>query len=171
MVGCILRANGAPTNQPGASPRVTIDHNPPSPEGAAQRLRAFQSGLIPHVVFIKFDSMFLEQCPQFILERRLTMMFFLGLNVVCFGGDVRFADRAAGIACLPIEMRVLGSVRFQPFGAAFLDFLDDLFQGVVFRERKQRVDMIFNSADSELGAFPFPKYAGLVGIQTFTMVL
>ena len=57
-----------------------------------------------------------------------------------------------------------------PFRAALLHLFDDLLQGVVFRQRKQGVDVIFHAADDQRGTFPLFEDARLIGPKVLANV-
>ncbi len=75
------------------------------------------------------------------------MVFFLVLDVPSDLFDVGLADGEPGISALPVKLRVLGAISLHPFGTALLNFFDDLLQSMVFRQRQQSMNMVFNAAD------------------------
>ena len=57
---------------------------------------------IPHVTFISFDFVSLEELPEFFLERLRTLMLFLVLDVTPHVVDAGICDRKSPVTILPM---------------------------------------------------------------------
>ena len=93
-------------------------------------------------------------------------MLFLVLNVALDFHHVRPTHRKSCVSVLPMEILLSGTIRLHPLGTPFLDFFDNLHQGVILCEREQGRDMILGTADRQRGTFPSLEYAGLVGLES-----
>jgi hypothetical protein len=83
-----------------------------------------------------------EELQQFILKNLLFMMYFLSLNIgdhsINFGG----IDREDTITILPIEISILWSLSFNPFGRVPFDFLNEFHLTNFPRQGAENMDMI-----------------------------
>ena len=95
------------------------------------------------------------------------MVFFLVLDVSSDRFNVGLADGEPGISALPVKLRVLGTFRLHPLGTALLDFFDDLLQSMVFRQRKQGMNVVLGAADNERGTIPLSENACLIRVKFF----
>ena len=58
-------------------------------------------GSVPHVELVVFDSVFGEKSAQLFLVGLLLVVFFLGVDVMPQGVEIRWADGERGVASLP----------------------------------------------------------------------
>jgi len=62
-----------------------------------------QCSLANNKTFIKVNTMLFQKGDQLFLEGYLSMVFFLGLDVLLNGRDVRLADAEGRVANLPTD--------------------------------------------------------------------
>ena len=99
------------------------------------------------------------------------MVLCLVLNVFPDFLDIGLTDREAGVSSLPLKFPVACAiVRLHPLRTALLDFFNNLLEGKILRERKQRVYVIFDTADYESGTFQLSEYTSLVCEKTVTNI-
>jgi hypothetical protein len=139
---CTLRAESPPFTSPGQSPGFTAPEFLPSPERAEQP--ALKKTSIPHIPFIVFHPMLLEQCPQLILKRSLQVMLGLILNVSPHHVCLRFTHRERRIPALPVEIAIPRVFLLDPRRTRFLHLADDVRQRVIFGKREQDVKVILH---------------------------
>ena len=78
--------------------------NTRSPEGAGGRS-------VPHITFVVFDGVFLEQPSVFLLEGHDSMMLGLPGEIALQSGPMSWADGEDAVSSLPMELRQLGRFR------------------------------------------------------------
>ena len=116
--------------------------------------------------------MSVEHRPQFILKRHFAIVFCLVLNVLPDFLNIGLTDRKTSLFALPLKVFVASAfARLHPLRAAVVDLFNNLLEGMVLRQRKRCVHVIFDTADRERGALPFYEYASLVCEETVTYVL
>src|SRR5262245_37842286 len=109
---------------------------PFAPPGMACRL----SG--PHVAFVKFDFISLEERTELLLKRLDSMMLALVADVGSNVFDLRLAHRECTESRLPKEARKLLAPAPKPVVRAFLEVADNVAQRLGPCEEKQNVQMV-----------------------------
>src|SRR5262245_21731937 len=69
---------------------------------------------VPHVPFVKFNPVFVQQTPEFILKGLALMVLLLVLDIRCQRGDMHRTDRERPVSVLPIERSQLGRLFLKP---------------------------------------------------------
>ena len=60
-----------------------------------------QESSIPHVSFVDLDAVFAAEGPEFVLERRRSVVFLLRGDIGADLFNIRLTDRESAVAALP----------------------------------------------------------------------
>ena len=120
---------------------------------------------IPHIPFIEFDFITLQQLSEFVLKRNLPMMFFLPGDVISHVFDLREADGENAIAVLPCEIREVGRFGFQPQRRTAFDLLDHVRRVAGARQRAEQMNVVFHTANDDGLAFEIREDAAEIAMQ------
>jgi hypothetical protein len=100
------------------------------------------------------------------------MMFCLVLNVSSDFVYIGLTDRKTSVSALPLELFVIRIfARLHPLGTGFLDLFNNLFERMILGERKQCVDVIFDTSDYQRWTFPLSEYTCLISEETVADIL
>ena len=67
---------------------------------------------IPHITFVERNSVAFEQLAKLVLKRRFAVMFFLALDVIAHGFELRKTHGKGAVAALPRKIRHRGNFLF-----------------------------------------------------------
>src|SRR5205823_1117436 len=126
---------------------------------------------IPHIAFIKLDTMSFEQRAQFILEVNLAMMFLLSLDISLYCFDTGLVHGETRVSRLPTELLDARPIGLHPFRTPLLHLLNQLLQRMVLRQCEERVNVVFHAANHERGTFPLLEDSRLIREQNISMFL
>jgi len=85
------------------------------------------------------------------------MVLTLILDVIDHFWDQRFVDRKGGISILPRSKLQVGKFIMDPLGRFTFKKLGDLAWGILRRRHDQRMEVIFNPADTQRGHSMFSR--------------
>src|SRR5208283_3658682 len=91
-------------------------------------------------MLVVLDSAVAEEGREFLLERLLSMVYLLILDVPLHHGNLRRAYAERPIALLPREIRP------HPMGGATFELLNSRGEGNLWRQRDEQVDVIRGAA-------------------------
>lgn len=126
---------------------------------------------IPHIPFIKRDTVFGQQSTVFVLKRHLAMMLRLMGNVGLQRRAMRGADGKDPVTALPMETRISSALGLQPLGRSRLDLLHQLRRRTGARVSDQQVDVVGHGTRLQQRALLVLHDAADVGVEFIPNVI
>lgn len=105
-------ANGAASFEAWGNAPGNMSASEMSAESAIQRRRLAS---IPHVTFVKFDSILAHKLAVFFLKTAGAMMFLLSPHVFHYCIELTWAYRKRAITALPVEVPIFRVQPLNPF--------------------------------------------------------
>ncbi len=130
---------------------------PPRPE------RALPAS-IPHISFVAFDFIAVQERPEFVLEGNLLMVLALIPNILAEVINPRLSCGERAIASLPVKLRQPSVLRAQPVVGTGLELPDCVAQRDCTPEEEKRMDVLGLGVDFDrLAAQPMegPTHVGM----------
>ena len=104
-------------------------------------------GSIPYIFFVKRDLISFQQPPVLLLKRHLLVMLGLIANIchdrICIG----LAEGKCAVARLPMEVRELRRLGFNPFGGTGFNHLYHVGDSARPRKAEEQMNVVFRAAD------------------------
>ena len=122
----------------------------------------------PQVAFVAFHSIFLEECAEFLLKILLSMMHFLGIDVMDQGIQVRWPNGERAIASLPRELRQGGRLRLEPFRGGAFEVLHQLRHGRHAGQANGEMNVIRDASYAIAFTFGVASDGGKIGVKRGT---
>lgn len=128
-------------------------------------LKGHHKRLVPNIPLVVFDLVPFEEQTELILKGYRAVVFLLFLDIALYTRHVGFAHGKRAVPVLPMERAERLALSLHPLGRTFLDRLDDLAQGLVPRQHKERVNMIAVPAYYDGWTLPIAKDPRLIREQ------
>jgi len=96
----------------------------------------------PNVLFVPFDAVPFQELAEFVFERLLGVMRFLGINVRRQGAQVSRADGEDTVTHLPREIPKGRCLSLEPFGGRRFQFFNQLGDGDRPRQTNRKMDVV-----------------------------
>ena len=144
----------AVSKAPKARPIPAWGEAPCTGTNNAQRLKARPiHNSVPQIPFIKFHSIFLKKCAEFILKRLLPVMDFLTIDVLDQRTQISRPNRERSIPSLPRELRQFGRLSLKPLRRGRLELFHNLRDVRSAGQTNREMNVVHDSAHAKAFAF------------------
>ncbi len=123
---------------------------------------------IPHIPFVAFNSILLQQRPELLLKITLPMMRLLALDVLDQGLQIRRPNRERTISSLPRKLRQRGRLRFEPLGRGGLELFHQLRNRCCARQSNRQMNVVGNAPHAITFAFGIANDSGKISVERRT---
>lgn len=120
---------------------------------------------VPHIAFIKFDSIFGKKRQVFLLERPGSVMLLLRVDVMPQRIQVPRSDGKRAVSTLPRESGKCGRLGFEPFGGRGFQFLHEFCRSDGAGKTDGEMHMIGDASDPVTFTIRIAGDGGEIGVE------